>query len=389
MTAENPYPTNPAVNKGTLPNPFTPPNGVPITTAADWPAAAQAWRDLIVEMEYGGLPPQPTDVEIEILCRSQTRHWPQAPMLWSFRIHCHGGAKPFSFCGQLLFPQTDHPLPVIINGDSCWWYLTDDIVQRVVASGCALLLFNRTEIVEDLGYDGVPDKHKRSGGLYDVYPGQSFGAIAAWAWGYHRCVDLLLQLPFIDAGRIAIAGHSRGGKTVLVAGATDERIGLVNDNGSCAGGSATFRYVGHGGETLDIINVFPSWFGPGLRPYLNQEEQIPFDQHCLLAAIAPRPLLLTYALDDRWSNPEGMVQCAWATGEVYRFLNATEQFAFHLRPGGHAHAAADWEVLLDFVGWHWGGKRPLMLYNQHPYGHLRPAFSWQAPSNLDKPEPKR
>ena len=379
MTLMNPYPIEPSVNKGALPNPFILPNGKSVTTAEAWPAAAQTWRNLIVEMEYGGLPPQPDAIEVEILCRSQVRHWPHSPNLWSFRIHCAGGAKPFAFCGQILFPQANHPMPAIINGDGCWWYLTDDIVKRVLENGCALVMFNRTEIVEDLGYLDVPDKHKRSGGLYDVYPKDNFGAIAAWAWGYHRCVDFLQQLPFINPNHIAISGHSRGGKTVLVAGATDERIGLVNDNGSCAGGSATFRYVGNGGETLDILNVFPSWFGPGLRPYLSQEDNIPFDQHCLLAAIAPRPLLLTYALDDRWSNPEGMVQCAWATDEVYRFLNAANKLAFHLRPGGHAHAAEDWEVLLDFIGWHWLGKRPLITYNQHPYEHLRPAFSWQAP----------
>jgi hypothetical protein len=104
------------------------------------------------------------------------------------------------------------------------------------------------------------------------------------------------------------------GEVRLVAGATDERIMLINDNASCAGGSAAFRYVGDGGETIDIINAFPSWFGTGLRPYLEREEDIPFDQHCLLASMAPRPLLLTYALDDRWSNPEGKVQCAWAAG---------------------------------------------------------------------------
>jgi hypothetical protein len=165
----------------------------------------------------------------------------------------------------------------------------------------------------------------------------------------------------------------------LVAGATDSRITLVNDNASCAGGSAAFRYVGNGGETLSIINVFPSWFGSGLQSYLGREGDIPFDQHCLLATIAPRPLLLTYALDDRWSNPEGMVQCAWAAGEVYRFLGCPENLAFHLRPGKHSHALDDWNVLLDVIGWKWGGKQPEARYNIHPYAHLQPAFAWKAP----------
>jgi hypothetical protein len=258
--------------------------------------------------------------------------------------------------------------------------MSDDIVRRVLDHGCALLLFNRTEMAEDLGYAGVPNNKKRSGGLYDVYPGRTFGALSAWAWGYHRCVDVLHTLPFIDPQRIAVTGHSRGAKTTLLAAATDSRITLVNDNASCAGGSAAFRYVGDGGETLSIIDVFPSWFGPGLKPYLSREGDLPFDQHCLLATIAPRPLLLTYALDDRWSNPEGMVQCAWAAGEAYRFLGCPENLAFHLRPGQHSHAPADWDVLLDFIDWKWSGKRPKAPYNIHPYEHLRPAFAWKAPA---------
>ena len=380
-TPQNPsrkYPAEPIVNKGQMPDPFAVPDGGSVTAREEWPVRSRAWRDMILDMEYGGLPPQPDSIETEALCHSDVP-WPGAPKLQSYRVHCHGGEHSFGFCVRILFPRAPGPFAAIINGDGCWWYMSDDVARRVVDSGCALVMFNRTEMAEDLGYADVPDKSKRSGGLYDVYPGQTFGALSAWAWGYHRCVDLLHELPFIDPNRIAVTGHSRGGKTTLLAGATDERITLINDNASCAGGSAAFRYVGNGGETLDIINVFPSWFGSGLQPYLGREEDIPFDQHCLLASIAPRPLLLTYALDDRWSNPEGMVQSAWAAGEVYRFLGVADNLVFHLRQGEHSHAPEDWDVLLDFIGWKWQGKGPGAAYNSHPYEHLQPAFEWTAP----------
>lgn len=378
MTADK-YPVEPIVNKGQLPDLFALPGGGRISAAGEWPARAQAWRDQVIEMEYGGLPPKPEGVESETLCHASAGGLPGAPRFWSWRIHCRGGERPFSFCVKLYFHDRPEPQPVIINGDACWTYLTDEVVGRVLESGCALAVFNRTELAEDLGYPGVQDKTKRKGGLYDVYPGRTFGALAAWAWGYHRCVDFLRELPFIDREHIAVTGHSRGGKTVLLAGATDDRIALVNDNASCAGGSAAFRYVGSGGETLNIINVFPSWFGPGLKPYLNREGDIPFDQHCLLAAIAPRPLLMTYALDDRWSNPEGMVQCAWAAGEVYRFLGAPDNLAFHFRPGRHSHSIEDWNAFLDFAGWKWMKREPAEKYNVNPYEHLKRAFAWRAP----------
>ena len=374
------YPTEPIVNKGDLPDPFAVPGGGRMLSPQAWPQCAAAWRDLIVTTEYGGMPPQPEMVEFETLCHNAVRRWEGKPNFWSYKIHCAGGEKPFSFAVQILFPPTDEPVPAIINGDRCWWYMSDEVARAVIDKGCALVLFNRTELAEDLGfYKNCPDADRRTGGLWDVYPGRTFGALSAWAWGYHRCVDLLATLPYIDDARIAVTGHSRGGKTTLIAGATDERIGLVNDNGSCAGGSAAFRYVGHGGETSNIVNVFPSWFGHGMRQYVDQEDELPFDQHCLLATIAPRPLLLTYALDDRWSNPEGMVLCAEAARQVYEFLGKPDNLAFHLRPGTHRHAPDDWQVLLDFIGWHWQGEEPLAAYNQHPYPHLEPAFRWRQP----------
>jgi len=325
------------------------------------------------------LPPEPDGIQIETLCHGTARNLPGGPKILSYRIHCLGGQIPFSFCVQLICPKSEGHLPAIISGDGCWRYVTDGVIGQVLASGCALVLFNRTELAEDLGYAGVPDKNQRTGGLYDVFPGGNFGAVSAWAWGYHRCVDLLMELPFIDHHRLAVTGHSRGSKTALVAGATDARIALINDNASGAGGSATFRYVGDGGETLEILKVFPSWFGTGLHPFLGREQDIPYDQHCLLATIAPRPLLLTYALEDRWSNPEGMVQSVRAAGEVYQFLGTPENLAFHLRAGDHEHAPDDWNVFLEFLSWHWFQTPPTTAFNVHPYHELKPAFSWKAP----------
>ncbi len=368
----------PFQSRGELPDPFLTATGQRISTHSEWLTQAESWRCLIVDIGYGGLPPKPEGITIETLCLSVARNFPGTPKVHSFRVHCQGGQTPFSFCVQIICPSSESPSPTVICGDGCWRYVTDEVICHVLESGCALALFNRTEFAEDLGY-AAADKHRRKGGLYDAYPDASFGAISAWAWGYHRCVDLLVELPFIDRKRLAVSGHSRGGKTVLLAAATDDRISLINDNASGAGGSATFRYVGDGGETLEILSEFPSWFGTGLLPFIGREEEIPYDQHCLLATIAPRPILFTYALDDRWSNPEGMIQSVWATNEVYQFLDAPQNLAFHLREGDHQHGLEDWRVFMEFLSWHWFQTSPATHFNLHPYHQLKPFFSWRGP----------
>jgi dienelactone hydrolase len=142
--------------------------------------------------------------------------------------------------------------------------LGDDITRLVLSRGYILAAFNRTEIVPD------HNEYGRTTGLYAAFPKLEFGALSAWAWGYHRAVDFLDILPEVDGDRIAISGHSRGGKTVLLAGATDERIALTNPNDSGCGGAGCYRIQGQGSETLsDILHRFAYWFNPPFRIILD------------------------------------------------------------------------------------------------------------------------
>jgi hypothetical protein len=365
---------------GALHDLFARPDGRRVQSPDGWPAQAAAWRSLVVEVAYGGLPASPSGLEVELLCESRVRRLPGAPRLLSYRLQPLGAATRPSFGVQLLLPDAEGPIGAIACGDGCWWNLGDDVLELLAGSSTALAWFDRTEVAADPGPTPAGPPPRR-GGLYDAQPGATFGALAAWAWAFHRCVDLLRTLPAIDPARIAVTGFSRGGKAALVAGATDERIALVHDHASGAGGAAPFRHLGQGAESIDVAERFPAWFGPELLAYRDRPRALPFDQHCLLAAIAPRPLLLTYAADDRWSNPEGMIQSAWAAGEVYRFLGHPDALAFHVRAGGHAHTPDDWATLLDFVGWRWWGRPPTRAYGRHPYGAMAPSFGWRAPTS--------
>jgi len=269
-----------------LPDPFRLANGTRVRSAEEWPHRRREIRDLIVEIEYGGLPPVPHETRLEELHTSTVKHLGGARFV-SCRVST-GPDHPFSFLLHLLVPPSGGPFPVVLNGDACWRYVTDAVAAEVLRRGNILAQFNRVEIVPDVY------RSERTSGLYRVYPDACYGALAAWAWGYHRCVDALVSMDFVDASRIAVVGHSRGGKAVLLAGATDERIALTCANNSGAGGAGCFRRQGPQSETLvDLIRAIPYWFGPRLKEFVNKEEELPFDQHFLKSLIAPRCLLTT------------------------------------------------------------------------------------------------
>lgn len=324
-----------------LPSLFRFDDGRPVRDAADWPQRRIEVARHVVDLQYGRLPPVPAAVRIERLNASAV-NWIAGASYLTLRLVTE--APDFSFLLNLVIPPGEGPFPVLLHGDGCWRTATDSITQEVVERGFILAQFNRTEIVPDIAASG------RSVGLYREVPDGNFGALAAWAWGYHRCIDALVQLPEVDAAKIVITGHSRGGKTVLLAGATDERVAVTVGNCSGCGGAGCYRHQGPQSETLGaIVRGFPHWFSRDLNAYIGREEALPFDQHFLKALVAPRALLTCEALGDLWANPSGTHVTYEAARELYRFLGVETRIGLRTREGGHAHSHADWCAGLDFA----------------------------------------
>lgn len=322
-------------------------DGSRIDHAAAWPALSAVWRSRIVGGLYGGLPEPPTTLTSTLRSVSHVARLPGVPILEVFRIVCEGGDVRVPLVLHVLRPDVDHPVPVVLHGDGCWWPPAESTVQAALAAGVAVARFDRTDVADDPAAAPTAVADRRSGPLYDAHPGARFGAIAAWAWAYHRCVDLIERHPALDTSRVAVTGFSRGAKTTLLAGAMDDRIALTHDHASGAGGGALSRVVGAGGETLaEVVARFPAWFGPDAATIAHDPQAMPFDQHVLLALIAPRRLLMTYAADDAWSNPDGARRAAEAARAVYRLHGDERGLEFRLRPGGHEYTAADWSALL-------------------------------------------
>ena len=204
------------------------------------------------------------------------------------------------------------PLEELRGKDRDFW-----CIPYLISRGYGFATFHESDI--------DPDMDDFTDGIHPYYPElpgpdeARWGTIAAWAWGLQRAVDYLVTDPGVDAHKICVTGHSRRGKTALLAGAFDERIAVVNPHQSGTGGAALSR--NNDQETVERINrVFPHWFNDVFPQFNDNEDKLPVDQHLLMALVAPRALIDTGGLQDTWANYEHALRALKAAAPVWEFL---------------------------------------------------------------------
>ncbi len=394
-----------------FPDPLVMLDGTKVTTAADWNAGRKPeLQALFQHYMYGYLPPKPGKWIVEEVLFTDPTFLDGKATLSESRLAFFNPDLKHRLHVLLVIPnKRSGPAPVFVGMNFCGNHALANhpkihIPESWVYKSCAGSENERAtekgrgtqsdawnlDLVIDRGYalanfysgDIDPDTADFSDGIEPAFykqgqtsPGPSdAGAISAWAWGYHRVIDFLVEKhsSAIDVKRIAAVGHSRNGKTTLLAAAMDERIALAIPHQAGCGGTAPSRVAidRKDVETIRRINtVFPHWFCDNFVLFNETPDKLPFDQHCLLALCAPRPVLYSNAVEDQWANPDGQFEMLKAAAPVYALLGTSgldakerpasrvlldSKLGYFIRPGKHSMDREDWGIFLDYADKHFG-----------------------------------
>jgi hypothetical protein len=305
------------------------------------------------------------EIEAILLLYIPNKPGEKVPVFVSYNYNGnHSTAPDTTICYPPSFRfirEAGHPHWERANQTSRWCY--DKIIDR----GYAVATMCYHDIFPDK--DGMKDHSIVS--LFSGYNPEStapdeWQAIGAWAWGLSRIADYLETEDRIDPDKIAVMGHSRQGKATLWAGVQDRRFSIVISNDSGSGGAALSKRE-FGERIANVSSIKPSWFCLAFNRYRDNESALPFDQHQLLALIAPRKVYVASAAEDLWADPAGEFLSAYHAGPVYALYGMSviesdrmpelhqpvlTNIGYHIRAGKHDVTDYDWERFMDFTDKH-------------------------------------
>lgn len=326
--------------------------------------AKSAMLGVLLEEEYGVLPNRETSLSWETVSEEKDFAAGKA-ILRTVNITAQFETGAFTFPVRAAIPKGKKKVPFFVHIN-----FRPDVPDRyepteeIIDSGFAVLSFCYKEVTSDDADFSNGVSPFLLGANEQVRPNDC-GKIAMWAWAASRVLDYAETLPELDQNRAMAVGHSRLGKTALLAGAQDTRFALAISNDSGCSGAAITR--GKQGERVeDICSRLGYWFCKNYEKYRGKEDDMPFDQHFLLAAIAPRKVYVASAAEDLWADPDfEFLSCVMAgdyfehygqKGFVYsdRFPAVGEKLhkgnvAYHRRGGTHFLSREDWRLFMEYA----------------------------------------
>lgn len=333
-------------------------DGRPVRNAGDWKERRTELGE-ILSRDFAGFPVGlAVRQECQILRREQDFGGKAVTEYRELRLRTDFSSGTFPF--TITFPQGRKDAPAFLFL-SFTPEIAGGIGEEILDAGYTVANLYYQDVVADY-FDG----HMTGLGQFCVRnPFDSWGKLRIWAWAVSRILDVILEEELADRNRIAVMGHSRLGKAALIAGAFDTRFSLTVSCQSGGGGAALFR--GKKGEQIE--NLYGQgtrlWFDGNFFSYLGRTQELPFDQHFLLAMAAPRHLYVSSAAEDDWSDPASEFLCCKAASPAYSLLGETgleagdsmpepgEAFhdgriGYHLRAGTHFLSREDWKLVMAY-----------------------------------------
>jgi hypothetical protein len=364
----------------TLPDALRMADGSMVTTREEWPKRRAEILELFRSEMFGRSPGLPKVLGLEVVQEHKDALEGNATLKRVAIISRHEG-RSHRFEMALFIPnKLARPAPVFLllnnrnpdqNTDATRKVKSDFWpVEEMVARGYGMAAIQNNDLAPDVKTDHASWKQ----GIVRLFEGDraerppdAWMALAAWAWGASRALDYLETDPRVDAKRVAVVGHSRGGKTALWAAAEDTRFAMVvsNNSGSCGAALSRRRF----GERIALTHTNPHWFCDSFRKYHEREDELPFDQHMLIGLIAPRAVYVTSASEDLYADPKGEFQGLAHASPVYALWGHapiapdamppldTPLIAgprgYHIRSGKHDLTLYDWTRFADFADALW------------------------------------
>jgi dienelactone hydrolase len=305
-----------------------------VKTRAEWPRRRAELKAQVERWLFGRMPPAPGNLRAVVTGERKEGRATVREVRLEF-----GPEHRAKLRVELIIPEGKGPFPVFLtnHGVNRPWIYT------AVRRGYIACVYHAT----DPRYQNGDD----SDAWVEIYPEYDWSVLARWAWAASRAVDYLVTRPEVDAARIGTTGHSRNGKSALLAAAMDERIGAVVPSSGNSGEVDPWRYTTEpfANESIELLTGAQShWFHPRLRFFAGREDKLPVDQNTLLALVAPRGAMLYSGYAESAGNPFGFEQAYRDARRVYRWLGKEQNVWLHLRAGEHATSAGDVENFVDF-----------------------------------------
>lgn len=325
--------------------------GKDVRTPDDWRVRRRELLEILQREEYGFTPSAPKKVIGTI--ENSERAFAGKAIQSLIRISFDTPNGTFAFPFTLIMPEKSAKAPMFLcinfRPDIPDRYIP---VEEIIDHGFGLAIVYYNDITADgPELDGLA-------AMYPIDASTGWGKIGMWAFACSRILDYLETRSDVDAARVCVSGHSRLGKTALWCAAQDERFAMAVSNDSGCSGAAISR--GKIGESIEVIaNRFPYWFCGNYQNWKQCEYESDFDQHMLLALVAPRKLYVASATEDDWADPESEFLCCLAADEAWKLLRVPGLITpnemptadaplieggicYHLRTGMHFFSRSDW-----------------------------------------------